>query len=157
VLAKRKTSYHWGFPLKVWLVTIVMAPFVFVLGLAALRSATWSEVYRSMPFIFLLMFFGLLLLLPVFLLYWLLFGVLRYRAMSGRLKRVVLSGAGIAAIWILYYFYDQEFFREGGFGVYSWPLSYSLVLLTAGAVLRMPGEPSTPKGQGRRTRPGSVT
>lgn len=120
--------------------TIVMAPFVFVLGLAAARSATWSDLYRSMPFIFLLMFFGLLLLLPVFLLYWLLFRVLRHRALPGRLKRVVLSAAGILAIWALYYFYDQEFFRQGGFGVYSWPIAYSLVLLAAGAVLKMPGE-----------------
>lgn len=117
-----------------------MAPFVFVLGLAAVRSATWGELYRSMPFIFLLMFFGLLLLLPVFLLYWLLFRALRHRPMSSRAKRGLLSAAGMAAIWLLYYFYDQEFFREGGFGVYSWPLSYSLVLVAAGAVLKMPGE-----------------
>lgn len=123
-----------------------MAPFVFVLGLAAMRSATWSEVYHSLPFVFLLMFFGLLLLLPVFLLYWLLFRVLRYRPISVRVKRTVLSAAGIAAIWLLYYLYDQEFFSEGGFGVYSWPLSYSLVLITAGSVLKMPGESPAPKG-----------
>jgi hypothetical protein len=86
------------------------------------------------------MFFGLLLLLPVFLLYWLLFGVLRHRPLSSRVKRVLLSVTGIAAIWLFYYLYDQEFFREGGFGVYSWPISYSLVLLTAGSVLKMPGE-----------------
>lgn len=120
--------------------TIVMAPFVFVLGLAAVRSATWGEVYKSMPFIFLLMFFGLLLLLPVFLLYWILFRVIRYRPMAGRVKKAVLSAVGIAAIWLLYYLYDQEFFRQGGFGVYSWPISYSLVLVAAGAVLKMPGD-----------------
>lgn len=119
---------------------MVMAPFVFVLGLAVLRSATWSEVYQSMPFIFLMMFFGLLLLLPVFLIYWLLFRVLRYRRMTGRQKRAVLGAVGIVAIWILYFFYDQEFFRQGGFGVYSWPIAYSLVLVMAGAVLKMPGE-----------------
>ena len=116
-----------------------MAPFVFVLGLALLRSATWGEVYKSMPFIFLLMFFGLLLLLPVFLLYWILFRVIRYRSMTGWVKKAVLSAAGIAAIWLLYYLYDQEFFSQGGFGVYSWPISYSLVLVAAGAVLKLPG------------------
>lgn len=119
---------------------MVMAPFVFVLGLALVRSATWAEVYKSMPFIFLLMIFGLLLLLPVFLIYWILFRLLRYRPMTGWLKKAVLSAAGIAAIWILYYFYDQEFFREGGFGVYSWPISYSVVLVAAGAALKMPGD-----------------
>lgn len=124
-----------------------MAPFVFVLGLAVLRSATWGEVYHSLPFIFLLMFFGLLLLLPVFLLYWLLFRVLRYRPLPVRVKRALLSAAGIAAIWLLYYLYDREFFSEGGFGVYSWPLSYSLVLVTAGAVLKMPAEPPASKGK----------
>lgn len=166
--AKRKTSSHWGFPLKVWLVTIVMAPFVFVLGLALLRSATWGEVYKSMPFIFLLMFFGLLLLLPVFLLYWILFRVIRNRPLPQRTKRALLSAAGIAAIWLLYYFYDQEFFRQGGFGVYSWPISYSLVLLAAGAVLKMPEgrgathptkTPSTrsfANGKHLRTRPGQT-
>lgn len=117
-----------------------MAPFVFVLGLAVVRSAPWSDVYRSLPFILLLMFFGLLLLLPVFLLYWLLFVVLRARSLSRRMVRTLLSGVGIVAIWLFYFLYDQEFFRQGGFGVYSWPLSYSLVLVTAGAVLKMPGE-----------------
>lgn len=133
---------------------MVMAPFVFVLGLAALRSATWSEVYQSMPFIFLLMFFGLLLLLPVFLIYWILFRVLRYRPMPGRLKRVVLSAVGIAAIWTLYFFYDQEFFRQGGFGVYSWPIAYSLVLVAASAVLKMPGDkaPASQEGNHSRTK-----
>lgn len=124
-----------------------MAPFVFVLGMAALRSATWGEVYHSLPFVFLLMFFGLLLLLPVFLLYWLLFRVLRYRPLPVRVKRTLLSAAGIAAIWLLYYLYDREFFSEGGFGVYSWPLSYSLVLVAAGAVLKMPAESPASKGK----------
>lgn len=127
--------------------TLVMAPFVFVLGLALVRSATWSDLYRSMPFILLLMFFGLLLLLPVFLIYWGLFRVLRTRPLPARLKRGLLSAVGVAAIWLFYYLYDQEFFREGGFGVYSWPISYSLVLLTAGSVLKMPGEE---KGPGKR-------
>lgn len=137
---KTTKSSSWGFPLKVWLLTVLVAPFVFIGALAVVRSAPWSDVTRSARVIPPLMMFGLLLLLPVLLLYGLVFWLLRYRPLSHMWKWLLLSAAGVVAIWTLYFFYDRSFFAEGGFGVYSWPLSYSLVLVTAGGLLRMPGK-----------------
>lgn len=128
--------------------TVVTAPFVFVLALALVRSATWADLYRSLPFVFLLMIFGFLLLLPAVLLYWVVFLVLRQRPMEMRLKKLLLSVVGIIAVWLIYYFFDRRFFHEGGFGVYSWPLSYSLVLATAGAYFGLPAE--APAGTGAK-------
>lgn len=106
--------------------------------LALVRSATWSDLYNSLPILFLLMIIGLWILLPAVLLYWLAFLALRNRPMQPRVKKLLLSVAGMVAIWLLYYLFDKSFFYQGGFGVYSWPLSYSLVLVAAGLFLKMP-------------------
>jgi hypothetical protein len=141
VRQRTKQPSNWSFPLKVWAVTLVIAPFVFILVLAMVRSASWSDLYRSLPILLLLIIFGLMLLLPAVLLYWLAFWVLRRRPVQSRVKKLLLSIAGITAIWLLYYLFDRSLMSEGGFGGYAWPLSYSLVLATAGGLLKLPALP----------------
>lgn len=137
---RTKQSSHWGFPLKVWLLTVAAAPLVFILLLAVVRSATWSELRLSLRFIGPLFMFGFLLLLPMLLLYWLAFRAVRFRPITDNMKKLLLSVVGLAAIWLLYFLYDRSFFGEGGFGVYSWPLSYSMVLVIAGALCKLPAQ-----------------
>ena len=103
-----------------------------MLSLAVVRGATLADLRASGRIVFPLMTFGMLLLLPVLLVYWVAFLLLRHRAVPGVGKWALLSITGAVAIWLLYYGYDTVFFRQGGFGVYAWPLSYSVVLAAAG-------------------------
>ena len=130
----------------------MLAPFVFIISLALVRSATWHDLYRSLFIVLILIIFGFFLLLPLLLLYWALFKALQYRAVQPQVKKVLLSVVGMMAIWLLYYFYDRGFFAEGGFAVYSWPLSYSFVLMVAGAFLKMPGKEVLPEAQKKKKK-----
>jgi glucan phosphoethanolaminetransferase (alkaline phosphatase superfamily) len=119
----------------VWGYTVLLSPLVFMGALAIVRGATLSDLRASARVIFPLMAFGILLLLPLLLLYWVAYRLIRHRELAGWSKWMVLSVVGALAIWLLYYGYDSAFFRQGGFGVYAWPLSYSAVLALAGWVV----------------------
>lgn len=113
---------------------MLLSPLVFMASLAIVRGATVSDLRASARVVFPLMAFGILLLLPLLLLYWVTYRLIRHRELSGWSKWLVLSVVGAIAIWVLYYGYDTAFFRQGGFGVYAWPLSYSAVLALIGWV-----------------------
>jgi hypothetical protein len=114
---------------------VLLSPLVFMLSLAIVRGATLTDLRASGRIVVPLTTFGMLLMLPVLLFYWIAFLLLRHRTFSERGRWAILSITGSLAIWLTYYGYDTVFFRQGGFGVYAWPLSYSVVLCLVGALV----------------------
>lgn len=155
VLRKLKKFFRPGYLMRVWLFTLFVSPLVFDAALIIAHSAPWSDIVRSLRIVVFLIAFGTLLLFPALLLYWLVWWLLKYAPYSTGVKKGLLSIVGTFGIWLLYFLFDQAFFAQGGFGVYVWPVSYSVVLTGATFFYTMAAGTADDGGKKTSTKPGT--
>jgi hypothetical protein len=125
---KMEQSLNSSYPLKTWLFTILVSPFLFILILGIYNSSTLSQIIESIPLLFYMNVFGLVLSLPSLFLFWLLFKELKSSSRSIWLKKLLLSLVGIVFIWITFYLLDRKYFSEVDFQTLMWPGIYSITL-----------------------------
>lgn len=81
--------------------------------------------------------FGLGLSIPALWLYNLLFKELRDSRMAVSIKKLILAVVGTSFIWITFYLFDRDFFKEATFYSLRWPGIYTLVLFAGSFFFRI--------------------
>jgi hypothetical protein len=74
--------------------------------------------------------FGLGLSLPSLWLYKLLFNELEDE-MKAVIKKFILALVGISFIWLTFFLFDRDFFKNADFYTLSWPGAYSIILFAS--------------------------
>ncbi len=126
-----KQKINFGYLGKVWLLTILIPPFLIFLIIGNYHSAKFEEIVGLSPLIFFMVVCGLVLSFPSFLLIWLVFRWLMNTTINIRKKKMILGIVGVCFVWITFYIFDPYLLKAANFWVYLWPLCYSLTLVTA--------------------------
>lgn len=126
------------YPVKVWLLTVVAAPFVFLITMLLYNKGSISNIASGFPIIFLMILFGTLFSLPSLFLFWLLSDELNELEMSQWARKLTLCVVGILFVWITFFIINRNLFSDWNFNDYIWPVVYSFVLTIFTVLLRMP-------------------
>src|SRR5689334_19358736 len=125
------------YPVKVWLLTILIAPLVSFIIMFLENGASFSVFDSAFVVIFFMILFGLLLSLPSLFLFWYLSDELNDRALKSRNKKLILCLCGVFLIWITFFLMNKSLFSKWNFYDYNWPLSYSFVMVLLTITLKM--------------------
>lgn len=115
-------KYHF----KVWLFTILFAPFLATLILWFASSARLSDALAVMPLWFFAVFFGAAFSLPALFLFHLLHKDLVDRPTREWKKKTVFGFVGAMLVWMTFYFVDREIFTDKNLNTLIWPILYSV-------------------------------
>ena len=75
--------------------------------------------------------FGFGLSIPALWLYNLLFRELKAGTIKVFIKKLILAVVGASFIWITFYLFDRDFFRDGTLYSFTWPGIYTIVLFVS--------------------------
>jgi hypothetical protein len=128
-----------SYPYKVWLTTVLASPFFLMICWGIYNTASFSDFRESAPLILMMIIFGLGLSLPSLWLYKLLYNELA-DDMNAVLKKLTLALVGISFIWVTFFLFDHDFFKNADFYSLSWPGAYSIVLFASTFVFNMKSE-----------------
>ena len=120
-----------NYPYKVWLLTVSFSPFILLGGWGLYNSANFGDFASAVPLLAMMLIFGVGLSLPALWLCQLLFKDLLKHDIRVPIKKFILAGTGIILIWVTFFLLDRSFFKDGDFYSFSWPASYSMVLLVS--------------------------
>jgi len=116
------------YAIKVWVTTVLVAPFILLFTLGFVNSARLSYFAESLPILILIIFVGMVLSLPALILFWLLCRKLSLSSIGVRKSKLILSVFGILLIWSTFFLLDSKLFSTADFQKLWWPGSYSLTL-----------------------------
>jgi hypothetical protein len=128
-----------SYPYKVWLTTVIASPFVLMISWAFYSSASFADFIESTPLILMMIIVGVALSLPSLWLYKLLFNELA-DSLKVLLKKLILALVAISFIWITFFLFDRDFFKNPDFYSLTWPGIYSIVLLASTFIFKMKSE-----------------
>lgn len=115
-------KYHF----KVWLFTILFAPFLATVILWAVSSAKLSDILVVTPLWFLAVFFGAAFSLPALFLFRLLYKDMDDRNTQNWKKKIIFGIVGVLLVWVTFYFLDRDILTDKDFNSLIWPLLYSI-------------------------------
>lgn len=123
-------KYHF----KVWLFTILLAPFLATVILWFVSSAKLSDVLAVTPLWFFAVFFGAAFSLPALFLFRLLHKDLVDRTTQHWKKKTIFGLVGTLLVWVTFYFVDRDILTDKDLNTLIWPILYS-VCVTIGSFL----------------------
>lgn len=125
------------FPLKVWTLTILIAPLLFFVVLGLYNATSPADFSGLFLLLVMMILYGTALSLPSLFLFQLLYNEIKYNAIQTRWKKLILAVVGVCLIWLTFYLLAYRFFAKGEFDVYLWPGAYSLTLLVTTFLIPM--------------------
>jgi uncharacterized membrane-anchored protein len=126
------------YPVKVWLLTIVIAPFIFLVTMLFYNRGESNSIVSVFPLVFFMILFGTLFSIPSLFLFWFLSDELDDRGIKSWIKKCFLSLVGVVFVWLTFFLMNKNIFRDWNFNDYIWPGVYSLVLVVITLALRIP-------------------
>jgi predicted tellurium resistance membrane protein TerC len=101
------------------------------------NSAPLSSFFETFPLMLMMMLFGLGLSIPALWLYSLLFRELKESTTVVFVKKLILAVVGASFIWITFYLFDRNFFKNASLYSLTWPGIYTVVLFVSTFIFRM--------------------
>jgi uncharacterized membrane-anchored protein len=131
------------FPLKVWTLTILMAPLLFCVVLALYQATSLVDLSGMFVLFVMMILFGTALSLPSLFLFRLLYNEIKYNSIQTRWKKLILALVGVCLIWLTFFLLDRRLFTRGEVDVCLWPGAYSLTLFGSTFLIPMTGKKAT--------------
>lgn len=126
--------------IRVWLVTILVTPFLFEIALLLRVDGSVRGFFQGLPLPLWMILFGTIYSLPALLLYSILFKVIRVSLLSTWLTKFIIAIVGTILIWITFLLRDWSSFKNGDTQNYLWPIAYSAVFAISSALVRIKSE-----------------
>ena len=128
-----KNNYQYSYPIKVWILTIVIGPFVIgLITSIGMKESADSGFLGFLGIVIFIILFGLIFSIPAFAIYYTSFLILKRWLESYLLLKALLTGIALVSMLIsVYIVYGAEYIDKG----VMVSLCYGMILLILGLSL----------------------
>lgn len=116
------------YPLKVWVLTIFVAPVLFMLPIGGTDSVNFIDFIKDAPILLIMILMGSLFSLPALILYWLLYDKLNGLNINLLITKLILILFGALLIYLTFFLIDRRSFGHFNLQALTFPNSYFLTL-----------------------------